>query len=115
MADNDQLAARISVLIQADILIMLTNVDGLYRHHGTPAVELIREVVCVDDAIVELAKGGNELGTGGMLSKIEATRVATEFGVKVVIANGTRKGVLQDILTDKCTRTAFLPQSKGRF
>ena len=110
--DNDQLAAMVANLLQAPLLILLTNVDGLYsadpRHD--PMAKLVETVAHIDDSIAGMA--GNtksDLGTGGMKSKILAARLATVAGGSVIMANGATDGILDAIFAGESVGTLFLP------
>jgi glutamate 5-kinase len=98
--DNDQLAAQVVNTCGADLLILLTDVDGLYdgdpRGRGAKRVAEVEEVTA---RVLELGGGeGSALSTGGMRSKLLAARAASRFGVPTVIADGRRKDVLRRIL-----------------
>jgi glutamate 5-kinase len=89
--DNDHLAAMVTNLLQAPLLILLTNVDGLYATdpRTDPAARKIDTVPLIDGSILEMAGGSkSSLGTGGMRSKIRAARLATTAGESVIMANG---------------------------
>ncbi len=110
--DNDQLAAMVANLLQAPLLILLTNVDGLYsadpRHD--PSAKLVETVAHIDESIAGMA--GNtksDLGTGGMKSKILAARLATVAGGSVIMANGATDGILDAIFAGESVGTLFLP------
>ena len=110
--DNDQLAAMVANLLQAPLLILLTNVDGLYsadpRHD--PTAKLVETVAHIDESIAGMA--GNtksDLGTGGMKSKILAARLATVAGGSVMMANGATDGILDAIFAGESVGTLFLP------
>lgn len=111
--DNDHLAALVTNLLQAPLLILLTVVDGLYGSDPTvdPTAPLISTVPVLDDAILGMAgTGRSSLGTGGMRSKLRAARVATAAGESVIMANGIRAGVLDAIFAAEPVGTLFLPQ-----
>ena len=95
--DNDGLSARVAVSLDADLLILLTNVPGLYT--ANPQLDRdarrVGEVAVVDDALLALASGGSAGGTGGMASKLEAARLATGEGTAVLIADGAEPRVLE--------------------
>ncbi|MCS7045357.1 MAG: glutamate 5-kinase [Gemmataceae bacterium] len=110
--DNDHLAAMVTNLLQAPLLILLSVVDGLFT--GDPAVDptarKLDTVPQIDAAIMSLAGAGkSSLGTGGMRSKLRAARLATAAGESVILANGSTPGVLDDIFAAKPTGTLFLP------
>jgi glutamate 5-kinase len=110
--DNDTLAAKIAAKINADMLIILTDVNGLYDRNPAKdrRAKLVVEVRGITPEIEAMAEGaGSIASTGGMRTKLEAARIATAAGVCCVIANGSRDGILHGVLdgTAKCTR--FLP------
>jgi glutamate 5-kinase len=112
--DNDHLAALVTNLLQAPLLVLLTNVDGL--HAADPAVDasapLLSTVPAIDAAILGKAGSGRSaLGSGGMTSKLRAARLATVAGGAVIMANGARKNVLDEIFAAEPVGTLFLAQS----
>lgn len=90
IGENDSLSAYVANLIDADLLAMLTDVDGLYDSdpHVNPAAKLLPRIERIDATIEATAAGGRGEGTGGMITKLSAARIATQGGVDVVIANG---------------------------
>ena len=110
--DNDNLSAMVANLIDADLLIMLTNIDGLYTadpNHDTDA-RLIPQVAKIDDKIVRMAHDtASTLGTGGMTTKIEAAQLATNSGVTVAVANGRETDVILRLASGEAVGTRFLP------
>jgi glutamate 5-kinase len=113
VGDNDNLAALVSNLIGADLMILLTDQQGLYtadpRHN--PKAELISEVAHIDDSIFALAKGSStSLGTGGMTTKLEAAQKASQCGTQTIIAQAATPNVLIDICEGKQIGTRFLTQ-----
>jgi glutamate 5-kinase len=98
--DNDGLAARVSVTLDADLLVLLTNVDGLFTANPKvdPTATRISLLPAIDDAALARAAGTSSGGTGGMMSKLEAACLATGEGTSVVIANGGAPAVLAAIL-----------------
>lgn len=97
--DNDKLSALLSTHIDAELLVLLSDVDGLYdRHPVQPGAQLVAEVTEISPEILAYAEGGNGRGRGGMSSKLEAARMATEAGLTAVIANGRTPQVLEQIL-----------------
>jgi glutamate 5-kinase len=110
--DNDRLAALVTSLIEADLLVLLTDVDGLYdRDPKEAGATLIRLVEEVDDDTLRLAKGrGTVVGTGGMRSKVEAARTAAHFGIPTMVANGRTPGTITAIFRGSETGTLFLPR-----
>jgi glutamate 5-kinase len=110
--DNDHLAAMVTNLLQAPLLVLLTVVEGLYATDPTadPHAQLLTTVPLIDSTVLEMAGGSRStLGTGGMRSKIRAARLATAAGESVIMANGTRPGVLDAILAAEPVGTLFLP------
>ena len=111
--DNDALSAMVVSLIGADLLVNLTNIDGLYdrdpREH--PEARRIAVVGRVDRRIQQYASTiPGVLGTGGMASKVAAARKAALGGVPTVIANGTTTGIIGEIFAGKPVGTLFLPE-----
>ena len=111
--DNDTLAAMYAGLFNADLLILLTDIDGFYN--ANPKVnsnaKLIESVKKIDENIIKLAEATpSRLGTGGMLSKIEAVDKATRLGIPVIIANGKKKNILKEIFEGKIHGTFFYPK-----
>jgi glutamate 5-kinase len=110
--DNDHLAAMVTNLLQAPLLVLLTNVDGLYASDPTtnPSAELLTTVPQIDGSVMDMAGGSKSvLGTGGMRSKIRAARLVTAAGESVIMANGTRAGTLDAIFAGDKVGTLFLP------
>ena len=112
--DNDNLSAMVANLIDADLLVMLTDTAGLYsadpqRH---PDARLIHQVDKIDAEIMRLAADTpGDIGTGGMITKIEAARLATTSGVTVVIADGREPDAISRLAADEAVGTRFLPAS----
>ena len=97
--DNDKLSALLSTHIEADLLVLLSDVDGLYnRHPATPGAKVIPVVETITPEVLAHAQGGNGRGRGGMRSKLEAARMATAAGQTAVIANGRTPEVLERVL-----------------
>ena len=111
--DNDTLSARVSTLVKANWLILFTDVAGLYsaNPHVDPKAQLIAEVGQVSAELDQLAgdKGSN-WGTGGMVTKLEAARIATAGGITMVITDGGIPQNLPKILAGEAIGTKFLPQ-----
>lgn len=114
--DNDGLSARVAVALDADLLVLMTNVDGLYTANPTvdPSATRIPERVGVPAELDALASGRSAGGTGGMASKLEAARLCTEAGCPVLILDGTRPGALGRALAGEDTGTVLWPQSPRR-
>ncbi len=114
VGDNDNLSALVTNLIEADLLIILTNIDGLCD--GDPRLNPnARCIPLVEDIDVDMGKivGGTKsaMSVGGMVSKIQAAKKASRFGVPTAIASGTRKEVLHQILRGKEIGTLILPKA----
>jgi glutamate 5-kinase len=117
VGDNDRLAAMVTNLLRAPLLVLLSDVDGLYdRHPSEPGAALIPHVEHLDSAMRDFQRQSsvvaqpNLLSRGGMASKLEAARLAVMGGESVVIANGRRPNVLVDILGGKNVGTLFSAQ-----
>ena len=108
--DNDTLAARVAVSINADLLVLLSDIDGLYTAdpHRDPEAMLIPEVFEITEEIAALGGGaGSSLGTGGMVTKIRAAKIATEKGCDMIIANGAFPELLYNVMDGKSAGTRF--------
>jgi glutamate 5-kinase len=115
IGDNDNLSALVANLIDADLLVLLTDQAGLYTAdpRRDPSATLIAEVPVISQSILALAEGaGTARGTGGMLTKVHAARVATESGVSVVIADGSSEDVLRRAADGEPVGTRF-PTGRG--
>jgi glutamate 5-kinase len=115
--DNDNLSAMVANLIDADLLMILTDTAGLYtadpRRH--PEAQLIPQVERIDLKIERLAANtASRLGTGGMITKVAAAKLATSFGVTVVIADGREPDVILRLARGEAIGTRFLPASSKR-
>lgn len=111
--DNDALAALVATLVEADLLLILSDVEGLYAHPpvlNAPPPELIRTVHRVDETLTALAGASlSGIGTGGMRTKLEAARMAASAGIRTVIARGRRERVVSDVVSGEAIGTTFLP------
>jgi glutamate 5-kinase len=117
VGDNDNLAALVVTLIDADLLILLSDIQGLYDGdpHQDPAARLIREVRHIDASIWQVAgDSATESGTGGMRTKIEAAQLVQRAGSSMVIAHGGERDVLLRIMEGESIGTRFLPQGADR-
>ncbi len=111
VGDNDTLSAIVAKSCDADLLVLLSDIDGLYTGdpHKEENVELIKEVSEITGEIISLAGGkGSELGTGGMATKIHAAQICTESGIDMIITNGNNPALLYDILDGQSVGTRFL-------
>ena len=110
IGDNDTLGAIVAAHTQADLLILLSDINGLYTAdpHTDPDAQLLTVVEEITPEIEAMTGGaGTKLGTGGMATKIHAAKIATEAGVTMVIANGQDPAVLYDILEGRPVGTRF--------
>ena len=112
--DNDHLAAMMANIIEADLLINLTNTDGLYDRNPktsrkAKAIKLVREITAEIEAAA--TADADPVGTGGMKSKIMAAQKVTACGIPYVIASGKKQGVLDEIFAGAETGTLFLPMT----
>lgn len=110
--DNDNLSAMVANLVDADLLLILTDIGGLYTAdpRTNPDAELIPVVGKIDKNLTALVSGStNGLGTGGMVTKIEAAKLATSSGVTVIIADGRLPDVIERIVAGANIGTKFLP------
>lgn len=114
--DNDTLSAITAKLIKADLLIILSDVNGLYDKNPSTHKEavLIPQVNEINQSIETMAEGpGSLVGTGGMRTKIQAAKIATEAGCTMMIANGKDIHILYDIMEGKAVGTIFTAQGKN--
>jgi glutamate 5-kinase len=108
--DNDKLSALVAALLPADLLVILTTVDGVVEHFGTEEARLLPVIERIDGAVEKIA-GGTTSATavGGMSSKIMAAKIAVRAGIPLVIASGRKKTVLRRILAGEDEGTLFVP------
>lgn len=110
--DNDELAGLIASMLEADALIILSNVDGIYNGDpklpGTQVIEKIRRNSDEVEGFISTAKSGS--GRGGMVTKLGMARKVAKLGIPVHIANGTRDHILIDLLDQKVVNTYFSPE-----
>ncbi|MFC1954710.1 glutamate 5-kinase [Chloroflexota bacterium] len=110
--DNDNLSAMVANLVDADLLLILSDIAGLYTAdpYRNPDVRLIPQVDRISSEIENMVTDTpGALGTGGMTTKIEAAKLATSSGVTVIIADGREHGVIRDVADGKKVGTCFLP------
>ena len=110
IGDNDNLSAMVATLVDADALIILSDIEGLYTANPAthPEAELISEIPEITPQVESIAGGaGSKLGTGGMMTKIQAAQIAMSAGVTMVIASGSREGVLREVLNGQNIGTVF--------
>lgn len=117
VGDNDTLGAIVAVCMKADMLILLSDIDGLYTAdpHKNSNAELITTVEKITPEIEKLGGGkGSSLGTGGMQTKISAAKLCTSNGTDVIITNGSDPRVLYDIVDGKSAGTKFLSSGEKK-
>ncbi len=112
--DNDTLAALVANLVEADILVILTDQEGMFDRdpRRDPEARLFHEVRAMDDQLLAMAGGGGQLGRGGMLTKVRAARLAARSGAATLIASGRQYGVLTRLLAGDCLGTLFVPDQQ---
>ena len=114
-SDNDKLSALVASELDADLLLILSDVDGLYEENPkeNPDAKLINVVEEVTDEIMALGTDASDGGRGGMRTKLKAARLVTRFGGKVLIANGKIPYVIGKVFAGEEIGTMFLPQTHG--
>ena len=111
--DNDHLSALITNLVMADLLIILTEVEGVFDSDPRKgAARLLRRIDGIDEAIRQAAAGAGARGRGGMATKVEAARTASLYGVPTVIAHGRKRSVLRRILDGEEIGTTVVPSER---
>ena len=114
--DNDRLSAMVANAVDADILILLGTIDGLYTedpniNNDAKKIEIVKKI---DPKIISYAKGPvDKVGTGGMISKIQAANIAPKSGISMYIASGLQNQVIQRIINDETVGTKFLPEESN--
>ncbi len=115
VGDNDTLSAMVAVSVEADRLILLSDIDGLYTAdpHKDPTARLIPEVHALTDEITGLGgDAGTSLGTGGMRTKLHAAAICMEAGCEMVILNGEHPELLYDLFDGKAVGTRFFAKGE---
>ncbi len=114
VGDNDTLSAMVAVSVKAEMLVLLSDIDGLYTAdpRKNSDAKLIPVVEKITDEVLALAGGeGSSLGTGGMRTKLHAAELCTEAGCEMVIMNGENPNLLYDLFEGKQVGTRFLPKA----
>ena len=112
-SDNDILSVLVAGALCADLVVILSDVEGLYTADpAQPGAELIKSVNTITTELKNALSGKSKLGRGGIQSKIKAAEIATSCGIPLVIANSRRENVIVDILSGKEVGTFFKPQSR---
>jgi glutamate 5-kinase len=111
--DNDKLSALVAALLPADLLVILTTVDGVIRDFGSPEQATIPLIEKVDSMIEKMAGGTtSDTAVGGMASKIQAAKIVIRSGIPMVIASGRKKSALAAILAGEDEGTLFVPEPR---
>ena len=117
--DNDRLSAIVAALIGADLLILLSDIDGLYSDdpRKNPKAEFISLVTEITPSLMDMGKNtaGSDVGTGGMSAKLAAARIATDSGSDMVIANGKDLEVIHEIMQGMRRGTLFMAHTNLDF
>jgi glutamate 5-kinase len=116
LGDNDNLSALVANLIEADVLVILSDIDGLFTDDPAknPKAELIPVVEKISSQIEMLAKkSGSDLSTGGMITKIQAAKRCVSAGIAMIIANGTQPRAIEEIFSGNFYGTLFLPRESN--
>ncbi len=113
IGDNDTLSAMVAGLVGADLLILFSDIDGLYSEdpHKNPDAKLLSVVYDINDVRNYAGDTVSGQGTGGMITKIEAANIATNAGIHMIIANGNNMDLIYDILDAKPTGTLFVSKN----
>lgn len=114
--DNDTLSAVVAGLCGAQLLVILTDIDGLYTANPRtePRAELIREVRVIDDALLSCAQGaGSARGTGGMVTKLHAAQIASKAGIDTVVMSGEQPDRLYDLMEGRPIGTRFYAEEEA--
>jgi len=115
--DNDTLAANVAELVEADLLILMSDIEGLYTDDPkqNPRARFIHTVVKIDEKLENMAKGSSsDFGTGGMSTKVNAAKIVTGAGADMVIASGDNIYAINDIMAGKKIGTLFLSKEHGK-
>lgn len=116
VGDNDTLSAQVAAMVQADLLVLLTDVDGLYTGNPNtdPKAKRLDKIESINREIIDMAGGvGSSNGTGGMLTKIKAATIATESGVPVYICSSLKSDALIEAAEETHDGSFFVAQEKG--
>ena len=116
--DNDTLSAVVTAVVEGDLLILLTDIDGLYTDdpHKNPMAKLISEVPVLDEKIGKMAKGAvTKVGTGGMETKIAAANIVTDAGADMVIVNSDDLNNVNKVVAGEEVGTLFLAHKRPDF
>ena len=110
--DNDKLSALVASLLPADLLVILTTVEGLIEGFGSASARVLPVIERIDDEVEKLAHGATEVtAVGGMTSKLEAAKIVMRSGIPLLIAPGRKSTVLKEILAGEQVGTLFVPRT----
>lgn len=112
--DNDSLGSLVANLVEADLLVILTDQDGLYTAdpRSNPEAQLLNEVRANDDSLMAMATGGTSIGRGGMVTKLSAAQIASRSGASTVIASGREPQVLERLYQGETLGTLLLASDR---
>ncbi len=112
--DNDSLGSLVANLVEADLLVILTDQDGLYTSdpRSNSDAELLHEVHANDDSLMAMATGGTSIGRGGMVTKLSAAQIASRSGASTIIANGREKKILERLYHGETLGTLLLASDR---
>lgn len=116
VGDNDTLSALVAKIVDADLLILLSDIDGLYDSdpRSNEAAKLLTYIPKITEEVEGYAGvSKSKLGTGGMATKLKAAKIATESGVSMIIANGANDNVIKDIISNEEVGTLFVKKLRG--
>lgn len=115
IGDNDTLAAIVAESVNADLLVLLSDIQGLYTAdpHKDATAHLIHTVTEITDELYALAGGGGKQGTGGMITKLDAAKICLASGADMIIMNGENPAHLYDILEGKEIGTRFIAKKEN--
>lgn len=118
LGDNDTLSALVAGVADADLLVLLSDIEGLFTANPKEDKDarLIEMVTEITPEVERLAGGaGSNMGTGGMITKLQAARIANTSGIPMIIADGSKHGLLQDIINCRTVGTLFVPAGDHKF
>ena len=109
IGDNDSLSAIVAKVVEADLLVLFSDIDGLYDSdpRKNPDAQLISRVENIENVENTAGGAGSNVGTGGMVTKIEAAKIANSAGISMIIANGNNIDSLYDLIEGKKVGTLF--------
>jgi glutamate 5-kinase len=113
--DNDTLSATVATLVDADLLVMLSDIDGLYSAdpRSEDSAEIIHSVLDITPELEKLASGaGSSFSTGGMVTKISAAKICLKDGIDCIITSGSDPAIIFDILQGKVIGTHFVARNE---